>query len=124
MVTTNLFASHRQSVKPTASGKASQGSKRSAEKDTKPTYDKADAQKKCKDGFDAGIKKASELLATNKNDHIKMVIDMAKHIQSMKPVFKTTDSKQDSMSLLFPLEFVNDKADWQLTTCRSHERFS
>ena len=105
-------------MKPTASGKTSQGSKRSADKETKPPYDKADAQKKCKDGFDAGIKKASELLVTNKNDYIKMALDMAKHIQSLKPVFKTTDSTKNSLSLLFPLEFVDDKA------CRSPERFS
>ena len=121
VVTTNLYASHRPSVKPAVLGKPPHGPKRSAEKDTKQQFDKTDAQKKCKEGFDAGVKKASELLTTNKGDHIKMAIDMAKHIQSMKPIFKTTDSKKDSMNLFFPLEFVNDKFTWQLPAARGGE---
>ena len=121
MVTTNLLASHKTSVKPTASGKTSQGSKRSAERDTKPPFDKAESQKKVKEGFDAGIKKASEFLVNHKNDYNKMALDMAKHIQSLKPVFKTTDSTKNSLNLLFPLEFVDDKADWQLPADRKKD---
>ena len=46
MVSTNLLASHKTSVKPTASGKTSQGSKRSAERATKPPFDKVENLKR------------------------------------------------------------------------------